>query len=152
MHILWKRFQVRKKKTKEVHTSWAWHVQGAREDPCGGKDVSMWALKSERAGQPNHGQCWKEMCQLSSFHTSLLMLEVFLEVIDYPEQGLLHGTWPDSIPILKIWLENWDVSKEITSLMGMRLANSRRLWWTGKPGVLQFIRLQRVGHNLVTEQ
>ena len=52
----------------------------------------MWTLKSERAGQPDHGQCWKEMYQLSSCHTSLLMLEVFLEVIDYPEQGLLHGT------------------------------------------------------------
>ena len=32
------------------------------------------------------------------------------------------------------------------------LANSERWWGTGKPGVLQSMRLQRVGHNLVIEQ
>ena len=31
-------------------------------------------------------------------------------------------------------------------------ANSRRLWRTGKPGVLQSVELQRVRHNLATEQ
>ena len=31
-------------------------------------------------------------------------------------------------------------------------ANSGRQWRTGKPGMLQFMGLQRVGHNLVTEQ
>ena len=31
-------------------------------------------------------------------------------------------------------------------------ANSRRRWRTGKPGVLQFIGSQRVGHDLVTGQ
>jgi len=29
--------------------------------------------------------------------------------------------------------------------------NSRSWWWTGRPGVLQFVGSQRVGHNLVTE-
>ena len=29
--------------------------------------------------------------------------------------------------------------------------NSRSWWWTGRPGVLQFIRSQRVGHDWVTE-
>ena len=29
--------------------------------------------------------------------------------------------------------------------------NSRSWWWTGKPGVLRFTGLQRVGHNWVTE-
>ena len=29
--------------------------------------------------------------------------------------------------------------------------NSRRWWWTGRPGVLQFMGLQRVGHDRVTE-
>ena len=28
--------------------------------------------------------------------------------------------------------------------------NSRSWWWTGRPGVLQFMGLQRVGHNWVT--
>ena len=31
-------------------------------------------------------------------------------------------------------------------------ANSGRQWRTGKPGVLQSLRLQRVGHNWATEQ
>ena len=31
-------------------------------------------------------------------------------------------------------------------------ANSRRWWGTGRPGVLQCLGLQRVGHDLVTEQ
>ena len=30
--------------------------------------------------------------------------------------------------------------------------NSRSWWWTGKPGMLQSMGLQRVGHNWVTEQ
>ena len=29
--------------------------------------------------------------------------------------------------------------------------NSRSWWWTGKPGVLQFMGMQRVGHDWVTE-
>ena len=29
--------------------------------------------------------------------------------------------------------------------------NSRRWWWTGRPGVLQFMGLQRIGHNRATE-
>ena len=29
--------------------------------------------------------------------------------------------------------------------------NSRRWWWTGRPGVLWFMGLQRVGHNWATE-
>ena len=31
-------------------------------------------------------------------------------------------------------------------------ASSRSWWWTGKPGVLQSMGLQRVGHNWTTEQ
>ena len=31
-------------------------------------------------------------------------------------------------------------------------ASSRSWWWTGKPGVLQSMRSQRVGHHWVTEQ
>ena len=29
--------------------------------------------------------------------------------------------------------------------------NSRSWWWTGRPGVLQFMGLQRIGHNWATE-
>ena len=39
----------------------------------------------------------------------------------------------------------------ITNSLDMSLASSRSWWWTGKPGVLQSMRLQRVGHDWVTE-
>ena len=43
----------------------------------------------------------------------------------------------------------------LTNSVDMSLSNwasSRRWWWTGKPGVLQSMGLQRVRHNWVTEQ
>ena len=39
----------------------------------------------------------------------------------------------------------------ITDLMGMSLSKLREWWWIGRPGVLLFMRSQRVGHNWVTE-
>ena len=39
----------------------------------------------------------------------------------------------------------------ITNSMDMSLGNSRRWWWTGRPGVLQFMGSQRVGHDWATE-
>ena len=38
----------------------------------------------------------------------------------------------------------------ITDSMDMSLVNSGSWWWTGRPGVLQFIGLQRVQHDWVT--
>ena len=40
----------------------------------------------------------------------------------------------------------------ITDSMDTSLRNSGKEWKTGRPGVLQFMGLQRVGHNLATEQ
>ena len=39
----------------------------------------------------------------------------------------------------------------ITDSMDMSLSNSGSWWWTGKPGMLQSMGLQRVGHNWETE-
>ena len=39
----------------------------------------------------------------------------------------------------------------ITDLMDVSLSNSRIWWWTGRPGVLWFMGLQRVGHDWATE-
>ena len=39
----------------------------------------------------------------------------------------------------------------ISGLMEMSLSNSSSSWWTGRPGVLQFMGLQRAGHDWVTE-
>ena len=40
----------------------------------------------------------------------------------------------------------------LTDAMDVVGASSRKQWRTGKPGVLQSLALQRVGHDLVTEQ
>ena len=39
----------------------------------------------------------------------------------------------------------------ITDSMGMSMSNFGSWWWTGRPGVLQFMGSQRVGHDWVTE-
>ena len=40
---------------------------------------------------------------------------------------------------------------DISNVMDMSLGSSRSWWWTGKPGVLQSMESQRVGHDWVTE-
>ena len=49
-----------------------------------------------------------------------------------------HRGWDGWVASLTQWLWDW--------------ANSRRQWRTGRPGVLQFMGLQRVWHYLATEQ
>ena len=39
----------------------------------------------------------------------------------------------------------------ITDSMDVSLSELRGWWWTGRPGVLQFMGLQRVGHDWTTE-
>ena len=39
----------------------------------------------------------------------------------------------------------------ITDSMGVSLSELGSWWWTGRPGVLQFMESQRVGHNWTTE-
>ena len=39
----------------------------------------------------------------------------------------------------------------ITDSIDVSLSEPRRWWWTGRPGVLQFMGSQRVGHDWVTE-
>ena len=45
----------------------------------------------------------------------------------------------------------WDGWMASLTTMDRVWVSSGRWWWTGKPGVLQSIGLQRVGHNWVTE-
>ena len=45
--------------------------------------------------------------------------------------------------------DGWMVSQTQGTWVWARLV---RWWWTGKPGMLQSMELQRVGHDCVTEQ
>ena len=66
-------------------------------------------------------------------------LEVILiwERLRAGEQGGYRG-WDNWMVSPTQWTQVW--------------ANCRRQWNTGKPGVLQFVGLQRVRHDLVTKQ
>ena len=73
--------------------------------------------------------------------------------------------WP---PHVKSWFtgkdsdagRDWGQEERVTTedemaglhhqLYGRVWVNSRSWWWTGRPGVLQFMGSQRVGHDLVT--
>ena len=48
-------------------------------------------------------------------------------------------------------LRLWEPLLCIPSCISWVWASSGNWWWTGKPGVLQFMGWQRVGHNWVTE-
>ena len=52
----------------------------------------------------------------------------------------------------KVGAIGWDGCLASSTQWTWVWANSGRWWRTGKPGVLQFIGSQRVGHDLVTEQ
>ena len=48
--------------------------------------------------------------------------------------------------------KGWQRMDGITNSTDMSLVNLRSCWWTGRPGMLQSLGSQRVGHDLVTEQ
>ena len=46
----------------------------------------------------------------------------------------------------------WDTWMAFLTQWAWVCANSGKYWRTGRPGMLQFMGLQRIGHNLVSEQ
>ena len=73
----------------------------------------------------------------------------------FTEKELTHWKIPWSWERLKAGGEGddsgWDGRMESPTQWTRVWANSRNWWWTGKPGVLQSMGLQRVGHNWATE-
>ena len=66
------------------------------------------------------------------------------------------------VPMQYCFLQHWTLlPSPVTSTAGccfcfgsassLSLSKPQNWWWTGKPGVLQSMRLQRVGHDWVTE-
>ena len=80
-----------------------------------------------------------------------------------PETPILLATWCEELTHLKrpwCWERlragkgddrGWDGWMASPTRWTWVWVNSRSWWWTGRPGVLQFMRSQRVGHNWATE-
>ena len=76
----------------------------------------------------------------------------------------MSNKWPSGVSGVRIldrviswyyWIE-WAWWRRQTQFLGWGLwtrvsVNSRGWWWTGRPGVLRFMRSQRVGHDWATE-
>ena len=50
------------------------------------------------------------------------------------------------------WLDSVTESTDMSLSKLREVVKDREAWCVAKPGVLQSMRLQRVGHNLATEQ
>ena len=90
------------------------------------------------------GYLWKEWCW--SWNSSILASSC-KELTHWKRlwcwEGLGAGGEGDD--------QGWDGWRASRTRWTWVWVNSGRWWWTGRPGVLQFMGSQRVGHNWVTE-
>ena len=117
-------------------------------------------------------ELWKYKTQIRVSEQSVLLISIILYSVSFDQLQLklklqyfghlMQRTDsitkdPDNLTLGKIegkrrrgqrmrWLDG------ITDLMNMSWAISGSWWWTGKPGMLQSMWSQRVGHNWATEQ
>ena len=84
-----------------------------------------------------------------------LMLKWKLQYLDHLMEELTHLKRPWCWERLKVGREGndrgWDGWMASPTQWTWVWVNSGSWWWTGKPGMLQCIGLQRVGHDWVTE-
>ena len=137
----------------------------------------MWELDHKEDWVPKKRSFWIVMLE-KTLESSLNRKEIkpvnFLKEID-PENHSKDWCWSWSFIMLATRCEEptpwkrpwcwerlkargesgdrgWDIRMESVTQWTWGWANSGRQWRTGKPGMLQFMGLQRVGHDLVTEQ
>ena len=134
----------------------------------------MWELDCEESWAPKNWCFWTVVLE-KTFESPLDYKEiqpvhpkedqswVFIERTDAEAETPI--LWP---PHMKSWLirkdpEAWKdwgqeekgtTEDEVASLTRWAWVwvNSGSWWWTGRPGVLRFMRSQRVGHDWATEQ
>ena len=85
-----------------------------------------------------------------------LMLKLKLQYFGYWWEELIHWERPWCWEKLKAGEEGddrgWDGWMSSLTQWTWVWASSRRWWWTGKPGMLQSVGSQSIGHDWVTEQ
>ena len=115
--------------------------------------------------------CWRRLLQIP--WTARRSSQSVLKEIS-PECSWKNGCWSWNSNNLATWCEElthwkrlwcqerlraggegddrgWDGWMASSTQWTWVLVNSRSWWWTGRPGVLQFMRSQKVGHDWVTE-
>ena len=100
--------------------------------PVNPKGNQSWILIGRTNAEDEAPKLWPPDAKTNSLEKTLMLGKIE----DRRRRGQQRQRWLDGITDSKTWV--W--------------ANSGTEWRTGKPGVLQSMGSQRVGHNLVTEQ
>ena len=107
----------------------SWESLGPQGDPTILNEISLgWSLEGLMLKLKL--QCFGHSCEELTYWKILSCYE------GTGEEGDDRG-WDGWMASLTRWTWVW--------------VNSRSWWWTGRPGVLQFMGLQRVGHEWATE-
>ena len=118
---------------------WTVVLEKTLESPLGCKEINQSILKEISP----------------EYSLERLMLKLKLQYVDHLMQELTHWKRPWSWERLKAGGEGdhreWDGWIASSTRWTWVWANFRSWWWTGKPGVLQSMGLQRVGHDWATE-
>ena len=104
---------------------------------------------SKRSNQPSKrrsllGVHWQDWCWSWNSNTLATSCE---ELTDWKSPWCCEGLGAGGEGNNRGW-DGWMASLTQWAWVWV---NSRNWWWTGRPGVLQFLGLQRVRHDLVTE-
>ena len=133
------KFTTKKKKELDHKENWAL------------KNWCFWTVLLEKTLRRSNQSILKEISPEYSLEGLMLKLHYFGHLIqrtDSPEKTLMLGR-------LKARGEGddrgWDGWMASPARWAWIWASSGRWWWTGRPGVLQSIGSQRVGHDWVTE-
>ena len=98
----------------------------------------------------------------------LLLLSIFPSIRVFSNESVLRNSWPKShdfcpwkniktsklVYLFHLLGVGLDMGNQFLSLRKVHSwvwVNSGHWWWTGRPGVLQSMGLQRVGHDWATE-
>ena len=134
--------------------------------------VWMWELDHKEGWMPKNWcfwmWCWRRLLRVpwtARRSNQLILKEINLES---SLEGLmlklkLQYFWPPDVKSWLIWKtlmlgkiegerrRGWDNRGWDGWMASPTRVSFRSWWWTGRPGVLQFMGLQRVGHDWVTE-